>query len=98
MPKYAARIFLEITSIRIERVQDITAEDALAEGIKYELNKGIGGETCYDDAVGERIGEYRWLNPVPPFHLLWDSINKKRGYGWDMNPWNWVIEFKKEIQ
>jgi len=68
-----SRITLEITDIRVERVQEISVEDALAEGIVH-----------------------RTMNcPRMEFAQLWDSINAKRGYGWDENPWVWVIEFKK---
>lgn len=73
MPRWASRLLLEITDIRVERVQDITTEDALREGISKIHQWGM--------AVGE-------------FAHLWDAINKKRGYGWDVNPWVWVILFK----
>lgn len=76
MPRWASRITLEITSIRVERIQDITEADAIAEGIKYNPD----GNAAY----------HRWT-----FSNLWDSINAKRGYGWDINPWCWVIEFKR---
>jgi len=71
MPKWACRIFLEITDIRVERVQDISEADVEAEGI-----------LC----PGWYSGEFR---------ILWDSINEKRGYGWDVNPYVWVVEFKR---
>jgi hypothetical protein len=74
MPRWAARIFLEITGLRVERVQDISEEDTKAESV-----------------VIRNIGETWWR----AFHNLWDSINAKRGYGWDKNPWVWVIEFKR---
>ena len=70
MPRWASRILLEITDIRIERVQEITPEDCEAEGIL--------GET----------------QPKAAFRARWDSINAKRGFGWDVNPWVWVITFK----
>ncbi len=81
MPRWASRITLEIVNIRIERLQEISEEDAKAEGI----------------AVG-RTGRYLPGNcdyATWAFHILWDSINAKRGYGWDSNPWVWVIEFEE---
>jgi hypothetical protein len=76
MPKWAARIWLEITGIRVERVQDISEDDARSEGIyNHEHLKYI-------------------TSACKAFQGLWDSLNKKRGFGWDDNPWVWVIEFK----
>lgn len=88
MPKSAARIWLEVVGVRVERLQEITEEDARAEGIVD------GG--CLNCGESEPCG---CDNPQPDardgFIYLWDSINAKRGYGWDTNPWVWVIEFKK---
>lgn len=67
-----SRINLEITNIRIERLQDITEEDARAEG-------------CPDS----------WSNALNWYNTLWNFINKNRGYGWDLNPWVWVVEFRR---
>lgn len=78
MPRWASRITLEITGVKVERVQKITDEDARAEGV-----------TCAVPDV-ELLGEYR-----VGYKALWDSLNAKRGYGWDKNPWVWVIEFKR---
>lgn len=75
MPRWASRINLEITNIRVERLQDITETEAIAEGVS-------GGGSHPDFWVGA-------------FADLWDSINAKRGYGWDANPWVWVVEFKR---
>jgi len=80
MPKWAARIRLEITGIRVERVQQIDAVEAEAEGMRRPKR------LCPD-----RHDEYI----LGRFIRLWDSINAKRGYGWDENPWVWVIEFKR---
>jgi hypothetical protein len=88
MPRWASRITLEITGVRVERVQDITEGDAREEGITD------GG--CLNCGEHEPCG---CDNPQPDardaFIWLWDSINKKRGYGWHVNPWVWVIEFKR---
>lgn len=85
MPRWASRIQLEVKKIRVERVQDISEKDAISEGIIYSA----GGESK----------EFMERNsPKKCFERLWDSINKERGYGWDENPWVWVIEFKKLAQ
>ncbi len=74
MPRWASRITLEVTDVRVERVQDITEDGAIREGCCDANHK--------DFHVGA-------------FHDLWDSINAKRGFGWDSNPWVWVVEFKR---
>ena len=86
MPKIQARIFLEITNIRVERVQDITLEDVIAEGIK-DVNKCV-----YND---DNVFKCDHHDTVNKFKKLWDSLNAKRGYGWDKNPFVWCIEFKR---
>jgi hypothetical protein len=78
MPKEAARIFLKVTDVRVERLQDITEEDAIAEGMSKTLVDGV----VFISAKGN-------------FHVLWDSLNIKHGYGWEDNPWVWVIEFER---
>jgi hypothetical protein len=93
MPREAARIFLKVTNVRVERLQEITEEDAIAEGISWldEACYSNNGwtPTLYDPDSGG--------SPVfrDGFTALWDSINAKRGYGWDTNPWVWVYEFKR---
>jgi len=82
MPREAARIFLRVKNVRVERLQDITEEDAIAEGVL--LNYGASDERFC------RFQSYR-----DAFKALWDDLNKKRGYGWDINLWVWVIEFEK---
>ena len=85
MYKSLTRIFLEITNIRVERVQDINDKDVLAEGIE-------------GDIYGEEIGISPTSEPRSAriyFMELWDSLNAKRGYGWDSNPFVWCIEFKR---
>lgn len=84
MPRWASRITLEITNMRVERLNDITEEDAKAEGAKEKHN-------IFHDAIQAHIGNVAIRN----FAVLWDSIYSKRGLGWDANPWVWVIEFKR---
>ena len=81
MPKAAARIFLRVTGVKAERLQGITPEDAHKEGIAFRPFNG-------------NFPHYRnWL--IKDFRELWDSINAKRGYGWDANPWVWVYTFER---
>jgi len=80
MYRWASRIQLEINNIRTERIQEISASDCLAEGINIdpEYFKKMPGK----------------ILAFEKFKSLWDSINEKRGYSWDKNPWVWVVEFK----
>lgn len=80
MPRWASRIQLEITDVRIQRVQDISNADAIAEGIADPAS--IEEAPAVDEA---RAG----------FRDLWDSINEKRGFGWDANPLVWALTFKR---
>lgn len=80
MYKSLARIFLEITNIRVERVQEIMGADCVREGCP--LLHPTDRYKAADEAQ-------EW------FEKLWDSINAKRGYGWYKNPWVWVIEWKQ---
>jgi hypothetical protein len=80
MPRKLSRINLEIIDIRVERLQDITKTDAIAEGIGQRIGSSSMGHT---------------FTASEHFHALWDSINKKRGYGWAENPWVFVISFKR---
>jgi len=91
MPRWASRIMLEVTGVRVERLQDITEEDAKAEGItEMPLQGGLPGawwtaQGCWANA----------RDPVRAYRLLWESIN---GAGsWDLNPLVWVVEFKRVI-
>ncbi|MDR1889342.1 MAG: hypothetical protein LBQ81_08225 [Zoogloeaceae bacterium] len=103
MPRWASRILLEITDVRVDRLQDITEEDAIAEGIK-KLSKDNGRTWKYgipdnDGLPGNDNHGWPWQEwcntPIDAFRKLWDSINSARGYGWKENPWVWVIEFRR---
>jgi len=85
MPKAAARIWLEVTDVRVERLQEITEEAARAEGI-----------TRVEDGKWESEFRLGWFDgPIKAFRALWDSLNAKRGYPWESNPWVWVIDFRR---
>lgn len=84
MPRWASRITLEIVAVRVERLRDISERDALAEGCEREFKSD--GSTAWGAGLVEAVENYK---------TLWDSINAKRGFGWDINPWVWVIEFKR---
>lgn len=79
MPRWACRMLLEITDVRVQRLHDMNRVDAFFEGCPYE----VAGPD------GDIEAAHRW------FVDLWDSINAKRGYGWDTNPWVWCISFKR---
>jgi hypothetical protein len=100
MPRWASRIDLEITGIRVERLQDCSEADAMADGITME--SVIIGANCngvrhseehadrffYDGCIDEVFE-----SGVDAYRALWESIN---GPGsWDANPWVWVIEFRR---
>lgn len=84
MPRWASRILLEIVSVRVERLNDISEADAVAEGLT---------STADDAAWHVEHEQHRAVNPVDSYASLWESIN---GAGsWDANPWVWCIEFKR---
>jgi hypothetical protein len=81
MPKEAARIFLRVTNVRVERLQEITSGQICKEGVEVEDPYVLNGE------------EKRYA-----FSNLWDSTIKESDldrYGWNANPWVWVIEFER---
>ena len=83
MPKEAARIWLRVTDVRVERLQEITGQDVLKEG----LNSHVHPQASYFDG-----------NQREMFEKLWNSTIKKSDldrYGWDASPYVWVIEFER---
>lgn len=87
MPKEACRLFLKITSIRVERLQGISEQDAIAEGVRKYENRII--QTKYKDYVNARPTS----SAVESFETLWQSVYGRES--WDANPWVWVIEFER---
>lgn len=86
MPKDAARIWLKVTDVRVERLQDITEDSAKAEGANWKNGKNVGWEEKMRHTAIERFAE------------IWESTIKKSDldrYGWAANPWVWVIDFER---
>lgn len=79
MPRWASRITLEITEVRVERLQDISEVDAIAEGLTQTANGSWLPGPCD--------------HPEWAYHQLWDQINGPGS--WDANPWVWVLSFRR---
>lgn len=102
MCRWMSRILLEITGVRVERVQDISDDDVAAEGLPYR-------QSTEDFAIGRSPanGKWYWGFPTPAwnyvysrdaqcaFEELWDSINGSGDFSWEANPWVWVVEFER---
>jgi hypothetical protein len=86
MPRWASRFTLTLTSVRIERLQDISDADALAEGVE----KTAGWVPLY------RVAGIEANTPRSAYRGLWDSINAQRGFPWALNPWVWVLDYTKD--
>lgn len=84
MPRAACRLVLEISAVRVERLQDISEADAKAEGCR-SADHATGRECILDPAMGSYRLHYR---------DLWNSLNAKRA-PWSSNPWVWVVEFRR---
>lgn len=94
MPKSACRLWLEVESIAVERLQDISEEDAKAEGVYFygwdDEDQDDYKNYSYDDVYGDDWGV---LTAKESFKTLWEKINGP--FSWGRNPWVWVIKFKK---
>lgn len=96
MPRWACRLRLEVTRVRVQRLQDITVADAYAEGLvrgEPILGKDMARWPVDDKAEDEAPGG-TWAHAVSVFAGLWDTINEKRA-PWASNPWVYVIDFKR---
>lgn len=111
MPKEAARIWLKVTDVRVEQLQEITEAQAQAEGIRgYSKDGNLYKYAVTDDWWIDFHNKHRksffggtWWQDMPrtakdAFSYLWNSTIKKSDltcYGWNANPWVWVIEFER---
>ena len=101
MPRKASRVILDVARIRVERVQSITPQDAIAEGVesvvatRERFGCRASGMLLYRNYLDKRT---EWAtgyeSPIDSFCTLWNSIYDSRGYGWDVNPWCWVVDFR----
>ena len=87
MPRWASRITLEITGVRVERLQDISIEDAKSEGAWWP-----------DESIVSKVAEYFSIdhlgaNPYNAYQMLWESLNGPDS--WDLNPLVWVVSFRR---
>lgn len=89
MPRWASRITLEITGVRVERLNEISEEDARAEGVS--IAKSEDGSSGYGEIEG--LGRFPQYSLRWGFEHLWESINGEGS--WAANPWVWVVEFKR---
>ncbi|WP_312406520.1 hypothetical protein [Pseudomonas rhodesiae] len=86
MPRWASRILLEITDVRVERLHDISEEQAKAEGVRLYTDHAELGDWWHVEGI-----ETYSADPRKSFELLWSSV----GGDWQANPWVWVVEFKR---
>ncbi|MFK4765441.1 hypothetical protein ACI3L3_11795 [Desulfobaculum sp. SPO524] len=91
MPKWACRLWLRVVDVRVERLQDITEADAVAEGVSIECR--VDPKDCTMD-VCQRENGCPLLNYIGGFAVLWDDLAKS-GVRWADNPWVWVIQFER---
>jgi hypothetical protein len=104
MPRRASRITLELTEVRVQRLQEISEEDARAEGVLLPVRKvdethsvpllcltGAPSPSEFKPGQDWSLSDY-WRHA---FAIGWNGRNGKRGYGWDSNPWVWAISFRK---
>ena len=82
MPRKHCRLLLDVKAVRIQRLQNITEDDAVAEGVDAV-------------SVADVPRQATWTRRQD-FAQLWNSLNEKRGFGWDTNPWVWVVTFDQQ--
>lgn len=106
LPRWASRITLEINDVRLERLQNITPDDACSEGTQYPVSKSdtsgqvhplinISNKHITPHLMALKNNYTHENLMLAHFAGLWDSINAARGFGWDSNPWVWAITFRR---
>ncbi len=90
MPKEVCRLRLQVKGVRVERLQDITVEDVIAEGLPADNEIRNPDHETHESIKNWNLAYAQFL-----YKKLWDGLNTKRGYGWETNPWVWVISFRK---
>lgn len=93
MPRWASRITLEIAEVRVQRLRDIGEEDAKEEGAIFHDGYAVGHSGYRHDIDSG----YVYVDARTSFANFWDSLNAKRGYGWESNPWVWAITFRRTV-
>lgn len=89
MPRWASRLTLFVENVRVQRLQDISEDDAIAEGIiEYEPTEEDPAEFSYVD------GGDIWNNARSAYAALWDSLHSKAGTRWGDNPWIYALMFR----
>lgn len=101
MPRLRSRINLTVKNIRVERLQEINNDDAQAEGMPFAYPHRHGAEgISRDDMPPDPYAKNHntGINDcwICAFRILWTGINGKQGFGWDANPWVWVVEFERQ--
>jgi hypothetical protein len=95
MCRWASRLTLVVTDVRVQRLQEISEEDAKAEGIGFDFSRdplASARNACWwASAINSRRG---FNSARAAFHELWDSLNARRGFSWEGNPWVVAVTFK----
>ncbi len=95
MPKWAARLWLRLTEVRVQRVQDISHEDCVAEGVYRDILPRCGDHPDLECWVWGPVPAHAYVASREAYEALWDAVNANRGFGWDENPWVWALTFER---
>lgn len=88
LPRWASRLTLIVTDVRVERLNSVSREDAIAEGIER-----VGGGILRWEKWASGIEGVHGFSPEAAYALLWNHLNAKRGFGWETNPWVVAVSF-----